>query len=205
MNRYDAVIAGLCGAWIAGFLVLTIERSPRLIAVLTGENAADWASASATLTAVIVALGIAVAESIRSQRAERRSRQERQHQGALRLRHLLIRLKSLVDVAQASIDESGWSEIEAELTRAAIADLLIKFEAIDPTDMPAGNGFAVAAAQASVGARAASAVCSFAAEHIRKEGGKYNGSLVMIAKQIDQIFEGFHQTLAEHSVDWGAR
>lgn len=201
MKKADLVIVGLCCAWLVALVVLAGASSAPLLAAMRSENAADWTSAVATFGAVIVALGIAVAEGLRSNAAEKRAREQRTSAAALRLRHLLVRLLSLMSVAQQSVQDSSWSETEADLTEQSARDILIKLEALDLGEFPPHDGYVAAAISGAICARAATAICELGRSKISKGSPKLSPDWMdEIVTHIDQVLGDYELLLHRDGV-----
>ncbi len=76
MTRVDWLLTVLCGAWLLALLWIVAMSSGPFIEAVGAESTAEWVAAIGTISAVLVALGLAVWEFRRSNAALRRSRRE---------------------------------------------------------------------------------------------------------------------------------
>lgn len=101
MTRLDRICLALCVAWLAALAWICVAASRPILEAIARAGTAEWLSATATLAAVVAALGIAASEVTRTERETRKTKHQAERDAVFNSLVLVTAL--LVRVAQCCV------------------------------------------------------------------------------------------------------
>lgn len=197
MTRADALIAILCLAWLTGLATIV---DPTITIPAGAANAAEWASAIATLLAVVAALGIALTSSRQLNRIEKDRRREVKHREVKKFLIHLTHLAAIAEVLRLEVLKPEWDPVGAAMSLGEYKAALEDLRSVAPADLPTLH-FARIYTQTIGAATGISHLMTWAVEN--PENGPPPPNYLDLAKaRLDLRYEELTSKLADQQIEW---